>query len=114
MALYAFDLLTIVVAKLPIGPARAAHLRPAVKVGAVPAHIDHAVDRARSAEQAPARDTAAWDRLARLYSPLVDRWCRQAGLDVLRMKGLQYNPLTQRYWLSEDTSVNYMVACRKG
>jgi 2-polyprenyl-6-hydroxyphenyl methylase/3-demethylubiquinone-9 3-methyltransferase len=41
-------------------------------------------------------------------------WCRQAGLDVLRMKGLQYNPLTQRYWLSDDTSVNYMVACRKG
>lgn len=41
-------------------------------------------------------------------------WCRAAQLDVLRMKGLQYNPLTQRYWLSDDTSVNYMVACRKG
>jgi RNA polymerase sigma-70 factor (ECF subfamily) len=31
-------------------------------------------------ERARARDAAAWDRLARLYSPLVDRWCRQAGL----------------------------------
>jgi 2-polyprenyl-6-hydroxyphenyl methylase/3-demethylubiquinone-9 3-methyltransferase len=26
------------------------------------------------------------------------------------MKGLEYNPLTGRYWLSADTSVNYMVA----
>jgi RNA polymerase sigma-70 factor (ECF subfamily) len=31
-------------------------------------------------ERARARDPAAWDRLARLYSPLVDHWCRQAGL----------------------------------
>jgi RNA polymerase sigma-70 factor, ECF subfamily len=31
-------------------------------------------------ERARARDAAAWDRLARLYSPLVDGWCRQAGL----------------------------------
>ena len=40
-------------------------------------------------------------------------WCRQAGLDPLAMKGLEYNPLTQRYWLSGDTSVNYLVATRK-
>jgi RNA polymerase sigma-70 factor (ECF subfamily) len=31
-------------------------------------------------ERARARDRAAWERLARLYSPLVDCWCRQAGL----------------------------------
>jgi 2-polyprenyl-6-hydroxyphenyl methylase / 3-demethylubiquinone-9 3-methyltransferase len=29
------------------------------------------------------------------------------------MKGLEYNPLTQHYWLSGNTSVNYMIACRK-
>lgn len=40
-------------------------------------------------------------------------WCRDAGLDPLAMKGLEYNPLTQRYWLSGDTSVNYMLAARK-
>lgn len=38
------------------------------------------------------------------------RFSRDAHLDVQRMKGLEYNPLTRRYWLSADTSVNYMVA----
>lgn len=41
------------------------------------------------------------------------RWTREAGLDLVQFKGLEYNPLTRRYWLSGDTSVNYMVACRK-
>lgn len=41
------------------------------------------------------------------------RWARDAGLDVMQFKGMEYNPLTQRYWLSGDTSVNYLVACRK-
>lgn len=41
------------------------------------------------------------------------RWCREAGLDLAESKGMEYNPLTQRYWLSGDTSVNYLLACRK-
>ncbi|MDP1902161.1 MAG: bifunctional 2-polyprenyl-6-hydroxyphenol methylase/3-demethylubiquinol 3-O-methyltransferase UbiG [Rubrivivax sp.] len=41
------------------------------------------------------------------------RWCREAGLSLQDTRGLQYNPLTRRYWLSGDTSVNYLVACRK-
>jgi 2-polyprenyl-6-hydroxyphenyl methylase/3-demethylubiquinone-9 3-methyltransferase len=41
------------------------------------------------------------------------RWCRDARLSLQDTRGLQYNPLTRRYWLSGDTSVNYMVACRK-
>jgi len=41
------------------------------------------------------------------------RWARDAGLQIEAHRGLQYNPLTRRYWLSGDTSVNYMVACRK-
>lgn len=39
--------------------------------------------------------------------------CRAAGLNVTESSGLEYNPLTRRYWLSDDTSVNYMLACRK-
>jgi len=39
--------------------------------------------------------------------------CRAAGLDVQQTRGLEYNPLTKRYWLSGDTSVNYMFATRK-
>jgi 2-polyprenyl-6-hydroxyphenyl methylase / 3-demethylubiquinone-9 3-methyltransferase len=41
------------------------------------------------------------------------RFIRQAGLNGQQMKGLEYNPLTQHYWLSGNTSVNYMIACRK-
>jgi 2-polyprenyl-6-hydroxyphenyl methylase / 3-demethylubiquinone-9 3-methyltransferase len=40
-------------------------------------------------------------------------FCRQAGLTLQEMKGLEYNPLNQRYWLSSDTSVNYLIATRK-
>jgi 2-polyprenyl-6-hydroxyphenyl methylase / 3-demethylubiquinone-9 3-methyltransferase len=41
------------------------------------------------------------------------RWCRDAGLELTQTRGLEYNPLTQRYRLSDDTSVNYLIACRK-
>ena len=41
------------------------------------------------------------------------RWSRDAGLELQGSRGMQYNPLTKRYWLSGDTSVNYMVACRR-
>lgn len=39
--------------------------------------------------------------------------CRAAGLDLRQTRGLQYNPLTRRYRLNDDTSVNYMFATRK-
>ncbi len=38
---------------------------------------------------------------------------RQSGLDVIRMAGLSYNPLTQHYSLTDDTSVNYLVATQR-
>jgi 2-polyprenyl-6-hydroxyphenyl methylase/3-demethylubiquinone-9 3-methyltransferase len=41
------------------------------------------------------------------------RWCRAGGLDLQATRGLQYNPVTKRYWLSADTGVNYLIACRK-
>jgi 2-polyprenyl-6-hydroxyphenyl methylase/3-demethylubiquinone-9 3-methyltransferase len=40
-------------------------------------------------------------------------YCRAAGLDLQGTRGMEYNPLTKRYWLSGDTSVNYMIATRK-
>ena len=40
--------------------------------------------------------------------------CRAAGLDVTHTCGLEHNPLTRRYWLGNDTSVNYMFATRRG
>jgi 2-polyprenyl-6-hydroxyphenyl methylase/3-demethylubiquinone-9 3-methyltransferase len=40
-------------------------------------------------------------------------WCRQARLELLQTQGMEYNPLTRRYWLSGDTSVNYLAAARK-
>jgi len=39
--------------------------------------------------------------------------CRAAHLDVLHTKGLEHNPLSGRYWLSESLHVNYMFATRR-
>ncbi|WP_296869652.1 bifunctional 2-polyprenyl-6-hydroxyphenol methylase/3-demethylubiquinol 3-O-methyltransferase UbiG [Tibeticola sp.] len=40
-------------------------------------------------------------------------WCREAGLGLQATRGMEYNPLTRRYRLSADTSVNYLLATRK-
>jgi 2-polyprenyl-6-hydroxyphenyl methylase/3-demethylubiquinone-9 3-methyltransferase len=40
-------------------------------------------------------------------------WCRSAGLEWLQTRGMEYNPLTRRYRLSDDASVNYLVATRR-
>ena len=39
--------------------------------------------------------------------------CREAGLDLVGTKGMEYNPITKRYALTTDTSVNHMLAARK-
>lgn len=39
--------------------------------------------------------------------------CRSAQLDIVQTKGMQYNPVTRRYWLGADTSVNYLLATRR-
>ncbi|MFL9877897.1 bifunctional 2-polyprenyl-6-hydroxyphenol methylase/3-demethylubiquinol 3-O-methyltransferase UbiG [Herbaspirillum rhizosphaerae] len=41
------------------------------------------------------------------------RFIREADLELDGIKGLSYNPLTKLYSINQDTSVNYMVACRK-
>ncbi len=40
------------------------------------------------------------------------RDCRAAGLEVTATQGMTYNPLTRRYSLRPDLSVNYLIACR--
>ena len=51
---------------------------------------------------------------ARFIKPSeLARWCRNARLELADTRGMEYNPITKRYWLSGDTSVNYLIACRK-
>jgi 2-polyprenyl-6-hydroxyphenyl methylase/3-demethylubiquinone-9 3-methyltransferase len=40
-------------------------------------------------------------------------YARAADLDLEHTRGMEYNPLTRHYWLSANTSVNYMLATRK-
>jgi 2-polyprenyl-6-hydroxyphenyl methylase/3-demethylubiquinone-9 3-methyltransferase len=40
-------------------------------------------------------------------------YCRAAVLDLRHTRGMEYNPITQRYWMSDDTSVNYLLATQK-
>ncbi|MCY7371519.1 MAG: bifunctional 2-polyprenyl-6-hydroxyphenol methylase/3-demethylubiquinol 3-O-methyltransferase UbiG [Polaromonas sp.] len=51
---------------------------------------------------------------ARLIKPSeLASYCRMSNLGLQATKGLEHNPLTRRYWLSSDTSVNYMFATKK-
>jgi 2-polyprenyl-6-hydroxyphenyl methylase/3-demethylubiquinone-9 3-methyltransferase len=40
-------------------------------------------------------------------------YARSAGLTSDHARGLQYNPISRRYWVDADTSVNYWLATRK-
>jgi 2-polyprenyl-6-hydroxyphenyl methylase/3-demethylubiquinone-9 3-methyltransferase len=40
-------------------------------------------------------------------------FCRQAGLEVLHTRGMDYNPLTQRYAMVQSTAVNYLFATQR-
>ena len=40
-------------------------------------------------------------------------YARAAGLQLVHTRGMEYNPLTRRYWLSADTGVNYMFATQR-
>ena len=41
------------------------------------------------------------------------RWSREAGLHLVQSRGMSYNPITRRYSLSDDTSVNYLLAAQR-
>ena len=38
---------------------------------------------------------------------------RDAGLELLGLRGMGYNPVSKMYSLSQDTSVNYLAACQR-
>ena len=57
------------------------------------------------------RGTHEYARLLRPHE--LASYCRAAGLDLLRSSGLAFHPLTRRFTLTADTSINYMVAARK-
>lgn len=40
-------------------------------------------------------------------------YARAAGLDIVDLTGMTYNPLTKVYALENDTGVNYLMACRR-
>ena len=51
---------------------------------------------------------------AKLIKPSeLASYYRDAGLDFVEAKGMEYNPLSRHYWLSANTRVNYLVATRK-
>jgi 2-polyprenyl-6-hydroxyphenyl methylase/3-demethylubiquinone-9 3-methyltransferase len=43
----------------------------------------------------------------------LDRWSRQAKLEIGELRGMTYNPITKVYKLGRDTDVNYLVHYRK-
>lgn len=57
------------------------------------------------------RGTHSYDKLIRPSE--LARFARSAELTLEHSRGLEYNPITRRYWLSDDTSVNYMIATRR-
>ncbi|MES1982106.1 MAG: bifunctional 2-polyprenyl-6-hydroxyphenol methylase/3-demethylubiquinol 3-O-methyltransferase UbiG [Pseudomonadota bacterium] len=41
------------------------------------------------------------------------QFSRNAGLSVADLRGMSYNPVNKTYTLGHDTSVNYLIACRR-
>jgi len=39
--------------------------------------------------------------------------CRDAGLSLVDLTGMKYNPLTKVYSLVRNTDVNYLISCRR-
>ena len=51
---------------------------------------------------------------AKLIRPSeLARWAEAAGLEVVEIRGLTYNPLLKSAQLADDCDVNYLMLCRK-
>ena len=57
------------------------------------------------------RGTHEFARLLRPHE--LASFCRTAGLNLRRSSGVAFHPLTQRFRLTADTDVNYMVAAHR-
>jgi 2-polyprenyl-6-hydroxyphenyl methylase/3-demethylubiquinone-9 3-methyltransferase len=57
------------------------------------------------------RGTHQYSRLIRPSE--LARWARAAGLELVDLAGLEYNPATRRARVSADTSVNYLAHFRR-
>lgn len=57
------------------------------------------------------RGTHEYDKFLRPSE--LARDCRSSGLQLQQSAGIEYNPISRRYRVSTDTSVNYMVSTRK-
>ena len=40
-------------------------------------------------------------------------WCDQANLTCDEMVGYHFNPLTEKFWLNQDVSCNYIATLRQ-
>jgi 2-polyprenyl-6-hydroxyphenyl methylase/3-demethylubiquinone-9 3-methyltransferase len=53
-------------------------------------------------------------RYARLIRPSdLSRWVRAAGLELVDLAGLAYDPFSRRARISDDVSVNYLAHFRR-
>lgn len=43
----------------------------------------------------------------------LSNWIRKAGLTVVDMLGINYNPLSKEYSLTKNVDVNYLICCKK-
>jgi 2-polyprenyl-6-hydroxyphenyl methylase/3-demethylubiquinone-9 3-methyltransferase len=43
----------------------------------------------------------------------LDEWARAAGLEVVGVRGIRYNPLLKSATLADDVDVNYLMHCTK-
>jgi 2-polyprenyl-6-hydroxyphenyl methylase/3-demethylubiquinone-9 3-methyltransferase len=43
----------------------------------------------------------------------MEGWAREAGLQLIDLSGMSYNPLTREYTLGKDVSVNYLACFQK-
>lgn len=43
----------------------------------------------------------------------LSAYVRRSGMTVAGLKGMSYNPLSKRYWLDDDVSVNYLLHATK-
>lgn len=70
----------------------------------------HAILGAEYLLQLVPKGTHNWNKF--ITPAEMARMCRLVKLDVCHTQGMSYNLLTKQYYLKNDVSVNYLLACR--